>query len=104
MPRPFLTHDNGEVEVYRVYRDPESPDNRQQSDWWFSTDATDIDYDCSSGAQFDIRDIDPNGDSHMWKTGDGGITYQIPSTDAAMRRVIHKALREGRLVPVDLYA
>lgn len=96
MPKPFLTHDHGAVKVYRCYKDPTDPDNRMPSDWWFSTDPTDVDYDYPNGAQFDVRDVDPDGDSYMWKVHNG-VTTQVRSTDAAIRRVIHRAIREGRL-------
>ena len=96
MSRPFLTHDHGTIEVYRCYKDPDSPDNRMPSEWWFSTSPIDIDYDYPGSSQFDVRDLDPDGDSYMWKTY-GGVAVQVPSTDAALRRVIHRAIREGRL-------
>jgi hypothetical protein len=96
MPRPFLTQDNGAIRVYRCYKDPESPDNRMPSEWWFSTDPSDIDLDWPGESQFDVREIDPDGDSYMWSVS-GGFTVQVPSTDAAIRRVIRKAIREGRL-------
>jgi len=96
MPRPFLTHDRGRIEVFRCLTDPQDPENRMPSDWWFSTDPTDLDVDYPGGSQFDVRDLDPDGDSYMWRA-EHGVSFQVPNCDAAVRRVIRRAIREGRL-------
>ena len=96
MPRPFLTHDHGRISVYRCCSDPEDPDSRLPSDWWFSTVPSDIDYDYPGDSQFDVRDLDTDGDTYMWSVSNG-IAHQVPSTDSAVRRVIRRAIREGRL-------
>ena len=98
MPRPFLTYDNGAIKVYRCYTNPESADNRMPAQFWFSTDPSDIDMDWPGESQFDVRDIDLDGESYMWSLhSDGRPFCQIPSTDSAIRRVIRRAIREGRL-------
>ena len=101
MMKPFLTYHKGkddEVQVYRVYSDPEDSQNRMPTTFWFSTDPTDIDADYPGACQFDVRELN-EGASFIKRDTDGRGGREVPVADNVLRQIIRKGIIEDK-VPI----